>query len=126
VSAIRSKIACTKRVGDGRPRADVAGARHACTRAQSESNHRHSERTQTATRLNDVVSVGDCIRDPDFVGLRRFSPAKKLDSLLFIVAEFLETGIFAQRVPHRVETKIGYGDSARNFKQMRKGGDRRI
>src|ERR1043166_121289 len=40
--------------------------------------------------------------------------------------ELLKAGIFAQRIPQRIEFQIGGGNSRRHVKQMRKRGDCRI
>src|SRR5438270_817023 len=45
-------------------------------------------------------------------------------SRLTFLAELLEARIFAQRIPERIEAKIGLSDSSGHFKKMRNRSDR--
>src|SRR5438128_7935080 len=57
---------------------------------------------------------------------RRRSCADSLCRGLRLGHELLETRIFAERIPEWIETKIGGGDSAGNFEEMRNRCYRRI
>ena len=43
-----------------------------------------------------------------------------------VADELLEAGIFAERVPKRIELEVCTREASRDFEQMRKNGDRRI